>query len=42
MIIGHKKLNTHRADTDTDMIVEIFLKMNITPNKILSFVKSIK
>ena len=42
MIIGHKKMNTHRADTDTDMIVEIFLKMNITPDKILSFVKSIK
>ena len=32
----------HRADTDTDMIVEIFKKMDITNDKILSFVKSIK
>ena len=42
MIIGHKKKNMHRADTDTDMIVEIFKKMDITNDKILSFVKSIK
>ena len=32
----------HRADTDTDMIVEIFKKMDITNDKILSFVKTIK
>ena len=42
MIIGHKKKNMHRADTDTDMIVEIFKKMDITNDKILSFVKTIK
>lgn len=42
MIIGYEKKNTHRADTDTDMIVEIFKKLDITNNKILSFVKSIK
>ena len=41
-IMGYKKENIHRAKEDTDMIIEIFNKINITSDKILTFIKSIK
>ena len=42
IIMGYKKENIHRAKEDTDMIIEIFKKINITSDKILTFIKSIK
>jgi len=42
IIMGYKKENIHRAKEDTDMIIEIFNKINITSDKILTFIKSIK
>ena len=41
IIMGYKKENIHRAKEDTDMIIEIFKKINITSDKILTFIKKI-
>jgi len=41
IIMGYKKENIHRAKEDTDMIIDIFKKINITSDKILTFIKKI-
>ena len=41
IIMGYKKENIHRAKEDTDMIIEIFKKINITSDKIITFIKKI-